>query len=74
MGFFDEPDINCDGKVDALDRYLMMQMTRSSRKEAIDLTGDDTFYFGTDTYEPEKNTSASEYMLYTGDSYNIQRG
>lgn len=70
MGFFDEPDINCDGKVDALDRYLLMQMSASSRKEAIDLTGDDTFYFGTDTYDTDEEAKTSNFTYSEPDFFN----
>ena len=50
MGFFDRPlfDFNGDGKTDAFEMMAGIQMTASSRREAIDLTGDDTFYVGDD--------------------------
>lgn len=53
MGFFDEPffDFNGDGKTDVMEWSIGMQMTASSRQEAIDLTGADTFYLGSDTSE-----------------------
>lgn len=55
MGFFDRPlfDFNGDGKTDFMEWSIGMQMTASSRQEAIDLTGDDTFYLGSDTLEEE---------------------
>ena len=39
MGFFDRPlfDFNHDGKTDALEMMMGMQMTASSRREAISL-------------------------------------
>ena len=52
MGFFDPLfDFNGDGKEDFDETMIGMQMTASSRKEAIELTGDDTFYTGVDTVE-----------------------
>lgn len=50
MGFFDRPlfDFNGDGKTDAFEMMAGIQMTASSRREAIDLTGDDTFYVSDD--------------------------
>ena len=50
MGFFGRPlfDFNGDGKTDAFEMMAGIQMTASSRREAIDLTGDDTFYVGDD--------------------------
>ena len=43
MGFFDRPlfDFNGDGETDFMEWSIGMQMTASSRQEAIDLTGDD---------------------------------
>lgn len=59
MGLFDRPpfDFNGDGKVDAFEMMAGIQMTASSRKEAIDLTGDDTFYVGDDELEDEDDDS-----------------
>lgn len=50
MGFFDRDlfDFNGDGKVDGFETYVGLQMMASSRQEAIALTGDDTFYTGSD--------------------------
>lgn len=55
MGVFDRPlfDFNGDGKTDFMEWSVGMQMTASSRQEAIDLTGDDTFYPGSDTLEED---------------------
>ena len=55
MGFFDRPlfDCNGDGKEDEFETFVGMQMMASSRQEAIDLTGDDTFYTGSDTLDEE---------------------
>lgn len=47
MGYFD-----CDDN-DEYDSFIEMQMTASSRQEAIDLTGDDTFYLGGDELDDE---------------------
>lgn len=55
MGFFDRPlfDFNGDGKTDAFEMMAGIQMTASSRREAIDLTGDDTFYVGDDELDED---------------------
>ena len=55
MGFFDRPlfDFNGDGKEDEFETFVGMQMMASSRQEAIDLTGDDTFYTGSDMLDEE---------------------
>ena len=55
MGVFDRPlfDFNGDGKTDFMEWSVGMQMTACSRQEAIDLTGDDTFYPGSDTLEED---------------------
>lgn len=56
MGFFDRPlfDFNGDGKTDAFEMMAGIQMTASSRREAIDLTGDDTFYVGDDELDEDE--------------------
>ena len=56
MGFFDRPifDFNGDGKTDAFEMMAGIQMTASSRREAIDLTGDDTFYLGDDELDEDE--------------------
>ena len=50
MGFFgrDLFDFNGDGKTDGFETYVGLQMMAGSRQEAIALTGDDTFYTGSD--------------------------
>ena len=55
MGFFDRDpfDFNGDGKIDAFEADAALQMMASSRQEAIDLTGDDTFYTGSDDLEED---------------------
>ena len=55
MGFFDRDlfDFIGDGKTDAFEAEIELQMMASSREEAIRLTGDDTFYTGSDTLEEE---------------------
>lgn len=47
MGFFDRPlfDLNGDGETDFMEWSIGMQMTASSRQEAIDLTGDDALFW-----------------------------
>ena len=55
MGVFDRDlfDFNGDGKTDAFETYVGLQMMAGSRQEAIALTGDDTFYTGSDTLEDD---------------------
>lgn len=55
MGFFDGDifDFNGDGKTDAFEAEIELQMMASSRQEAIALTGDDAFYTGSDTLEED---------------------
>lgn len=55
MGFFDRPlfDFIGDGKADAFETYAGLQMMAGSRQEAIALTGDDTFYTGSDDLEAD---------------------
>lgn len=50
MGFLDGPlfDFNGDGKADGFETFMGLQMMAGSRQEAIELTGDDTFYPGND--------------------------
>ena len=57
MGFFERPlfDFNGDGKTDAFEMMSGIQMTASSRREAIDLTGDDTFYVGDDELDEDED-------------------
>lgn len=57
MGFFDRDD------KDEYDSFVEMQMTASSRQEAIDLTGDDTFYMGSDELEDEEEDKELELEL-----------
>ena len=53
MGFFDRPlfDFNGDGKTDMFETFVGKQMMAQSRQEAIDLTGENVFYVGTDEIE-----------------------
>lgn len=53
MGFFDGSlfDFNGDRKTDIFETFVEMQMMAGSRQEAIDFTGDDTFYERTDEIE-----------------------
>ncbi len=55
MGFFKRPlfDFNGDGKTDAFEAEVELQMTAGSRQEAIALTGDDAFYTGSDDLEED---------------------
>ena len=55
MGFFDRGifDFNGDGRTDAFEAEVELQMMASSREEAIRLTGDDTFYAGSDDLEKD---------------------
>lgn len=50
MGIFDERpfDFNHDGEEDPIETMMGLQMFAGSRQEAIELTGDDTFYIGDD--------------------------
>lgn len=81
MGIFDRPpfDFNGDGKTDAFEMLAGMQMTASSRKEAIDLTGDDTFYIeelpiGTETttYEVSKQVFGEEVDKYDNFEFHFE--
>ena len=62
MGFFDRDvfDFNGDGKVDVFETYVGLQIMASSRQEAIALTGDDTFYTGSDSLEEDEDELADE--------------
>ena len=55
MRFFNRNvfDFNGDGKVDGFETYVGLQMMADSRQEAIALTGDDTFYTGSDDLEED---------------------
>lgn len=55
MGFFDRDifDFNGDGKIDAFEAEVELQMMAGSREEAIALTGDDAFYTGSDGLEED---------------------
>lgn len=44
-------DFNVDGKTDMLETFVGMQLMAEGRQKAIDLTGGDTFYLGTDEIE-----------------------
>lgn len=64
MGMFDDDffDFNKDGEVDAFEIDMGLQMMAGSREEAIRLTGDDTFYTGSDTLEEEDDLEDEHEM------------
>ena len=51
MGIFDERpfDFDHDGEEDPIETMVGLQMFAGSRREAVELTGDDTFYIGDDS-------------------------
>jgi hypothetical protein len=53
MGFFDGGPYDLDGdEIETdMETFVGMQMFAGSRQEAIDLTGDDSFYCGDDDLE-----------------------
>ena len=65
MGFFDRDlfDFNGDGKTDAFEAEVELQMMASSRQEAIALTGDDTFYTGSDSLEEDEDELTDELEM-----------
>ena len=65
MGFFDRDvfDFNVDGKVDGFETYVGLQMMAGSRQEAIALTGDDTFYTGSDDLGEDEDEVADELEM-----------
>lgn len=65
MGFFNRNvfDFNGDGKVDGFETYVGLQMMAGSRQEAIALTGDDTFYTGSDSLEKDEDELADELEM-----------
>ena len=65
MGFFDRDlfDFNGDGKTDGFETYVGLQMMAGSRQEAIALTGDDTFYTGSDSLEENEDELADELEM-----------
>ena len=62
MGFFDRDlfDFNGDGKTDGFETYVGLQMMAGSRQEAIALTGDDTFYTGSDSLKEDGDELVDE--------------
>lgn len=65
MGFFDRGifDFNGDERTDAFEAEVELQMMASSREEAIRLTGDDTFYIGSDSLEEDEDELADELEI-----------
>ena len=65
MGFFDRDlfDFNGDGKTDAFEAEVELQMMAGSRQEAIALTGDDTFYTGSDSLKEDEDELADELEM-----------
>ena len=56
-------DFNRDGKVDAFEAEVELQMMASSRQEAIALTGDDAFYTGSDSLEEDEDELTDELEM-----------
>ena len=56
-------DFNRDGEVDGFETYVGLQMMASSRQEAIALTGDDTFYTGSDSLEEDEDELTDELEM-----------
>ena len=56
-------DFNRDGEVDGFETYVGLQMMAGSRQEAIALTGDDTFYTGSDSLEEDEDELADELKM-----------
>ena len=65
MGFFDRNvfEFNGDGKIDAFEADAGLQMMAGSRQEAIALTGDDTFYTGSDSLEEDEDELTDELEM-----------
>lgn len=65
MGFFgrDLFDFNGDRRTDAFEAEVELQMMARSREEAIRLTGDDTFYTGSDSLEEDEDELADELEM-----------
>ena len=65
MGFFDRDlfDFNGDGKTDAFEAEVELQMMAGSRQEAIALTGDDAFYTGSDSLEEDEDELTDELEM-----------
>jgi len=63
MGIFDERpfDFDHDGEEDPIETMMGLQMFAGSRREAIELTGDDTFYIGDDHDDDEDNGFHDEF-------------
>lgn len=63
MGFFDGGpyDLDGDGIETDMETFVGMQMFAGSRQEAIDLTGDDSFYCGDDPEDDEDNGFHDEF-------------
>ena len=65
MGFFDRDlfGFNGDRRTDAFEAEVELQMMARSREEAIALTGDDTFYTGSDTLEDDEDELIDELEM-----------
>lgn len=63
MGLFDGGpyDLDGDGIETDMESFVEMQMLAGSRQEAIDLTGDDSFYCGDDPKDDEDNGFHDEF-------------
>ena len=57
MDFLDRDpfDLDGDGRVDGDEFFVAGQLMAGSRQEAIDLTGDDTFYTGDDDIDSDSD-------------------
>jgi hypothetical protein len=68
-GYF---DFNDDGNIDAFEMDVSQQMMAGSREEAILLTGDDTFYTGSDTLEDEEEDLEDDLIMAGLDLYDLE--
>ena len=70
MGFFDGIfGFNNDRKQEKYDSFEDLQRMASSRQEAFDLTGDDTYYMGSDSLDNEEEDEEIEELEDAGLDY-----
>ena len=69
MGLFDGGlyDLDGDGIETDMETFVGMQMFAGSRQEAIDLTGDDSFYCGVDDPEDDEDNGLHDEFDDTDD-------